>query len=141
LVIAPGQRPIDLLSRQAVGFGGLGQPRHRFDASLGYAERGLGARLTVQSRGPSFIESSGATANLLRFEPLNRFDLRAWIQGERLAPKSKLMKGTRITLALTNLTNVRERVVDRFGVTPLSYQPGYRDPIGRSIELELRKKF
>ncbi|HEY5722516.1 MAG TPA: TonB-dependent receptor [Allosphingosinicella sp.] len=141
LVIAPGQRAVDLLSRQAVGFGGLGQPRHRFDASLGYAERGLGARLTVQSRGPSFIESSGTTANLLRFEPLNRFDLRAWIQGERLAPKSKLMKGTRFTLALTNLTNVRERVSDRFGVTPLSYQPGYRDPIGRSIELEFRKKF
>ena len=140
LVIAAGQRPIDLLSRQAVGFGGLGQPRHRFDASLGYAERGLGARLTVQSRGPSFIESSGATANLLRFEQLNRFDLRAWIQGERLAPKSKLMKGTRLTLAVTNLANVRERVVDRFGITPLSYQPGYRDPIGRSIELEFRKK-
>ena len=141
LVIAPGQRPIDLLSRQAVGFGGLGQPRHRFDASLGYAERGLGARLTVQSRGPSFIESSGTTANLLRFEPLNRFDLRAWIQGERLAPKSKLMKGTRLTLAVNNITNVRERVVDRFGITPLSYQPSYRDPIGRSIEIEFRKKF
>jgi outer membrane receptor protein involved in Fe transport len=51
------------------------------------------------------------------------------------------MKGTRITLAVTNLTNIRERVVDRFGFTPLAYQPGYRDPIGRSIELELRKKF
>ena len=141
LVIAPGQGAIDLLSRQAVGFGGLGQPRHRFDASLGYAERGLGARVTVQSRGASFIESSGAVANLLRFEPLHRFDLRAWIQGERLAPKSSLMKGTRITLAVINLTNARERVVDRFGFTPLAYQQGYRDPIGRSVELELRKKF
>jgi outer membrane receptor protein involved in Fe transport len=141
LVIASGQRPIDLLSRQAVGFGGLGQPRHRFDASLGYAERGLGARLTVQSRGPSFIESSGATANLLRFEPLHRFDLRAWIQGERLAPGSGLMKGTRLSLSITNLANSRERVVDRFGITPLSYQPGYRDPIGRTIEIEFRKKF
>jgi len=25
--------------------------------------------------------------------------------------------------------------------TPLQYQPGYRDPVGRTIEFELRKVF
>jgi hypothetical protein len=141
LVIRAGQRAIDLLSREAIGFGGLGQPRHRLDASLGYAERGLGVRASVQSRGASLIEASGSTANTLRFAPFTSFSLRAWAQGERLAPRSHWLKGTRLSLSLFNLGNARERVVDRFGVTPLSYQPAYRDPIGRSFEIELRKKF
>jgi hypothetical protein len=141
LAIRPGQAAIDLLSRDAVGFGGLGRPRHRLDASLGYAERGLGVRATAQWRGTSLIEASGSAANVLRFEALSTVSLRAWIQGERLAPGSGWLKGTRFTVSLINLADARERVVDRFGITPLSYQAAYRDPIGRNIEIELRKKF
>jgi hypothetical protein len=141
LKIRAGQPAIDLLSPEAIGFGGLGQPRRRFDVSLGYAGRGLGVQASTQLRGESFIEASGGTANVLRFEPLITFNLRGWVQGERLAPGSTWLKGARLSLSLVNLTDVRERVVDRLGVTPLSYQPAYRDPIGRSIEIELRKKF
>ena len=141
LVARAGQAPIDLLSPEAVGFGGLGQPRHRFDATIAYAERGLGARLSLQSRGASFIEANGTAPNTLRFEPLTTFSLRAWVRGERLAPGSQAMRGVRINLALINVTGARERVQDRFGVTPLSYQPGYRDPIGRSVEISIRKTF
>ena len=141
LSIRPGEPAIDLLSRDALAFGGLGQPRHRFDASLGYAGRGLGIRASVQTRGASLVEASGSSANILRFHPLSLLSLRAWIQGERLAPGARLLKGTRLSLSLLNLGDARGRVEDRFGVTPLSYQPAYRDPIGRSVELELRKKF
>jgi hypothetical protein len=141
LVARAGQAPIDLLSQEAVGFGGLGRPRHRFDASMGYAERGLGARLSLQTRGASFIAANGSTSNVLRFEPLTTFNLRAWIRGERIAPRSPLMRGVRINLALINVTGVRERVQDRFGLTPLSYQPGYRDPVGRSVEFSIRRTF
>ena len=141
LVIRAGQPAIDLLLPEAVGFGGLGQPRHVFDLAVGYAERGLGLRLTTQHRSRSFIEASGSTANVLSFEPLTTFSLRAWVQGERLAPTAKWLKGTRISLSVANLTDVRERVVNSFGFTPLSYQPAYRDPIGRTIEIELRKRF
>ena len=141
LVARSGQAPIDLLSQEAVGFGGLGQPRHRFDASVAYAERGLGARLSVQSRGASFIEASGSTANTLRFEPLTTFSLHAWVRGERLAPGSPFMRGVRLNFTILNVAGVRERVQDRFGLTPLSYQAGYRDPVGRRIEISLRKTF
>lgn len=141
LVIRPGQPAIDLLSPEAVGFGGLGRPRHRFNVSLGYAGRGLGVRAATQIRGESFIEASGTIPNLLRFEPLTTFDIRAWVQGERLDRGSIWLKGARLSLSLLNLTDVREKVVDRFGMTPLSYQLAYREPIGRSIEIELRKKF
>jgi hypothetical protein len=141
LAIRTGQPAINLLSPAAVGFGGLGQPRHRIDGSLGFAGHGLGVRAGVQWRGPSLIEASGITANVLRFHPLTSFSLRAWIQGERLAPRSSWMKGTRLSLSLFNATGARERVNDRYGVTPLSYQRGYRDPIGRSFEIQLRKRF
>jgi hypothetical protein len=141
LVARPGQAPIDLLSREAVGFGGLGQPRHRFDLSIAYAERGLGARLSFQSRGASFIEANGSTANALRFEPLTTFNIRAWVRGERLAPRSPLMRGVRLNLSVVNITGVRERVEDRFGITPLSYQAAYRDPVGRRVEIAIRKTF
>lgn len=141
LTIAAGGPRIDLLSPQSTGFGGLGQPRHRFDLGLGYSERGFGMRLTTQHRTASFIEAGGAVANVLRFEPLTTFDLRAWVQGTRLFPNSSFAKGTRLTLSIQNLTDVRERVIDSFGATPLAYQPAYRDPIGRTIQLELRKTF
>jgi hypothetical protein len=141
LTIREGGPAIDLLSREAIGFGGLGQPRHRFDLALGYAGRGLGVRATTQHRSESFIDAGGPTANVFRFRPLTTFALRAWVQGERLDPGGSWLKGARLSLSVTNLTDVREKVADRFGVTPLSYQPAYRDPIGRTVEIELRKKF
>jgi hypothetical protein len=141
LTIRPGDPTIDLLSPGAIGLGGLGQPRHRFDLGLGYAERGFGVRLNLQHRSASFLEAGGATANVLRFAPLTTFGLRAWVQGSRLFPNSSLAKGTRFTILVQNLGDVRERVTDSFGVTPLAYQPAYREPIGRTIELQLRKTF
>ena len=42
LLIRPGFARIDLLSRSAAGLGGASRPRHQFDVTLGYAERGLG---------------------------------------------------------------------------------------------------
>jgi hypothetical protein len=37
----------------------------------------------------------------------------------------------RLSLNITNVANHRQRVRDADGVTPLQYQPGYRDPLGR----------
>lgn len=51
------------------------------------------------------------------------------------------MKDTRLSLSVTNLTDQRQRVADLAGATPLSYQAAYRDPVGRTIGIELRKVF
>jgi hypothetical protein len=40
-----------------------------------------------------------------------------------------------------NATNNRQTVRDSFGNTPLQYQPAYRDRLGRTVELEVRKIF
>lgn len=140
-VIRPGEPVIDLLSPAAIGFGGLGQPRHRLTFSLGYAERGFGFRLSGQHRSASTLEASGSTANVLRFAPLTTLNARAWVGGDRLFPGAGIMKGARLTLSVQNITGVRETVRDQSGVTPLAYQPVYREPVGRTVMVELRKIF
>ena len=51
------------------------------------------------------------------------------------------LRGSRLTLDITNLLDERIQVRDGLGATPLSYQPGYLDPVGRTITLSLRKLF
>jgi len=51
------------------------------------------------------------------------------------------LKNTRLSLSVTNVGNSRQQVIDNAGLTPLRYQPGYLDPLGRTFEIELRKVF
>ena len=51
------------------------------------------------------------------------------------------LKGTRLTMVVSNLFNTRPSVADDRGLTPLSYQPAYLDPVGRSLNVTLRKVF
>jgi outer membrane receptor protein involved in Fe transport len=84
---------------------------------------------------------SGSGANFLRFSPTTNLNLRAFTEARKLFPRADWLKGARISLTVQNLTNERQRVRDVTGMTPLRYQPGYLDPIGRTVELELRKVF
>ncbi len=80
---------------------------------------------------------------------IGRMILRTWVH-ERLVNRLRVvdwvrahpwMRGARISLAVTNLFNQRQRVRDADGTTPVSYQPGYLDPLGRSVRLSVRKLF
>ncbi len=44
-------------------------------------------------------------------------------------------------LRIENITNSVRSVRDDRGLTPFRYQPGYLEPIGRTIELSFRKLF
>jgi outer membrane receptor protein involved in Fe transport len=77
----------------------------------------------------------------LHFSPYATFNLRAFADARRFIPHSDWAKGLRLSLDIVNLTNERQRVRDSAGNTPLQYQPSYRDPLGRTIELEIRKVF
>ena len=78
---------------------------------------------------------------MLRFSPLTTFSERAWAEPGRFAPLSAWLKGSRLSLSVLNLTNKRQRVTDSAGLVPLAYQKAYRDPLGRTVELEFRKAF
>ncbi|HMP56365.1 MAG TPA: TonB-dependent receptor, partial [Novosphingobium sp.] len=141
ILIRPGLAPIDLLAGGAVGFGG-GRSRHQIDGGLGLTDRGSGVRLDFVWRGKARLQTGPANApRALRFGDLATFNLRLFVDTARIAPGESWAKGGLITLSARNLGNRRQRVFDAFGVTPLGYQPAYRDPVGRTIQIELRKTF
>ena len=141
LQLHPDFDPIDLLSSNAIGLGSASRPRHQLDFTLGYADRGLGLRLNAQHRGKTYLNlvSDGA-ADRLKFSPLTTLNLRGFATGARFGSATWL-KGTRVSLSILNALNDKQRVRDSAGTTPLSYQQDYRDPLGRSVEVELRKVF
>ncbi len=142
LLIREGLDPIDLLSRGAIGFGGATRPRHQIDLSLGYAERGLGVRLSGQHKSQSFLRlTGGSDSQVLRFSPLTTLNLRAFTELGRFAPRADWLKGARLSLTIANIFDKRQKVTDEGGITPLAYQRAYRDPIGRTVEIEFRKTF
>jgi len=141
IVIRPGLDPVDLLGGGAIGIAS-GRTRHQVDATASIASGGTGARIGVAWRGPSSLESriDGIT-DTLRFSPVLLVNLRAFTELKRFLPHSDWARGLRLSIDALNITNDRQSVRDSAGNTPLRYQPGYRDPLGRTIEIELRKVF
>lgn len=141
IVIRPGLPPVDLLHGGAIGIGG-GRVRHQVDGTAGITSGGLGARLSFVWRGKSTLLSRlSGQPDTLRFSSLGLVNLRLFAEGKRLLPKEKWAKGLRVSLDVVNLFNKRQKVRDSSGETPLQYQAAYRDPIGRTVELELRMVF
>jgi hypothetical protein len=142
LTLRDGLTPVDLLSGNAVLFSG-GRPRHQVDLSANLTRSGMGLRLAAAYRSRALIELSDLSGapQQLRFGAFGTLNARAFAEADRLFGPSKLTRGTRLSLGVTNFTNVREEVRDRLGATPLAYQPAFRDALGRTIELEVRRRF
>jgi len=141
VVIRDRLAPVDLLDGGAIGIGG-GRSRHLVDGSVAYSDRGFGIRMAGQWRSASRLATgTSAIQQDLRFAPLAIFNLRAFADVSRFAPETIWLKSTRVTFSINNIANQRQSVRNMDGIVPLRYQPGYRDAIGRSVELELRKIF
>lgn len=140
-VIREGLPEVDLLAGGAFGVGGA-QTRNSTNGSLSLTRGGTGFRLTGTYRGPSYLQTGGVSAqDRLTFHSLLRFDLRMFADLGQLMPGADLAKGTRLSLVFDNVFNERQRVTNSGGVTPQAYQPAYRDPVGRTVMVELRKVF
>ena len=116
--------------------------RHQLDGTASINSGGLGVRMGVLWRGPSELTSriNGVTDNL-RFSSLLTVNLRAFADTKRFLPHVSWARGFRVSLDVINATNKRQTVRNSLGETPLQYQPGYRDRLGRTVELEIRKIF
>jgi iron complex outermembrane recepter protein len=140
VTIRPGL-DLDYLHGDALGSFG-GRPRHEVEAQAGWANNGLGARLSGNWRSGTTVDS--AASGSLHFSPLTTFDLRLFANpGERfdLVAKHPWLRGTQVRLELKNMFDAKPRVRDAAGLVPASYQPDLLDPLGRTVSISLRKLF
>jgi hypothetical protein len=141
VTIRPTLPTVDLLDGGATGIGGA-PSRHQVNLLMTIGARGIGLVAGGQWRSASVLNiATGAGTDRLRFSPLATFSLRAFVAGRRLFPQAGWLRGSRFSISVGNVFNDRQEVRDSAGATPLRYQPGYLDPIGRTIEIEFRKTF
>jgi iron complex outermembrane receptor protein len=144
MLIRPGVPALDLLNGAPVSSTG-GQPRQKIQAQMGLTMFGLGARLSANWQSSTQVTAGAASSTGdLSFSGLTTINLRLFAnlgQMRQVVVKHPFLRGTRITLAATNLFDDRIQVKDAMGLTPLAYQSPYLDPAGRTVTLSLRKLF
>jgi hypothetical protein len=147
ILIRDGVAELDLLGGSALGSRG-GRPRHEIEFQGAVSKNGLGARVNANWQGGTTVlggaDRTGSTTGDLRFSDLATVNLRLFadLGAQRsLAAKAPWLRGTRISLVVDNLFDSRLRVTDARGQTPISYQPAFLDPLGRSVRISIRKLF
>jgi outer membrane cobalamin receptor len=140
IVLAPGQPVIDLLDRG--GLDGGGEPASSIEFEGGVFYRGLGVRLNGGWTDEYDVPiATGGELNFSDRWSVNarvfmNFDSRPqWIE------EAPWLRGARLALAIDNLTDSFVEVRDEAGATPVAYQEGYRNPLGRVVQLSFRKQW
>jgi iron complex outermembrane recepter protein len=130
--------------------GGLGgQPRHEVQAQINIAERGFGAELNADWKSGSSVKGGlagalGAASGDLDFSGIVKVNARLFAELDKrkaLMDRAPWLKGSRLTFSVSNIFDQRVSVHDANGVTPLSFQPAYIDPLGRTWRIGFRKVF
>ncbi|SDD30654.1 TonB dependent receptor [Sphingomonas sp. YR710] len=146
ILIRDGLPVLDLLGGSATGSNG-GQPRHVIDVQAGYTKGWLGSRLSATWQAGTTVRGGAALSGSsgdLNFSPLTTINLRVFAnlaQAPGLMRDHPWVRGMRISFNVNNLLDQRVKVRDNGGLTPLSYQPGYVDPVGRTVRIGIRKLF
>jgi hypothetical protein len=147
ILIREGVPVLDLLDGSATGGRG-GQPRHQVELQAGLFKDGFGANLNLNWQSATFVRGglngSGGQASDLYFSDFGTANLWTFAdlgQQQSLVRKHPWLRGTRVSVGITNLFDSRLRVTNDAGETPLTYQPDYLDPIGRAFRVQVRKLF
>lgn len=144
VLLRDGVPMLDLLNGDAMAMTG-GDPRHEIEAQAGIARNGIGLRLSTNWRAATMVRSTtGVAGSDLTFSDLTTVNTRLFADlGQQLAISGRhpWLKGMKLTLAINNLFNARQRVSNGLGTTPYIYQPAFLDPLGREIRFSIRKSF
>ncbi|MEJ8630729.1 hypothetical protein P0F65_14300 [Sphingomonas sp. I4] len=115
VIVADGGPDLDLLRGDAIGSSG-GTSRHQVEAQAGYANNGLGLRLSGNWRSATRVNGgTPGNPNPLEFGSLATVDFRLFADlGQRLEllKKHPWLRGTRVSLVVDNVFNQRQRVTD-----------------------------
>ncbi len=135
---------LDLLRGDTIGGAG-GQPRHEIEIQAGYSNNGLGARVSANWQSATTVLGGTPLApDTLRFGSIGTADLRLFADlGQQLGfvKRNRWARGVRLFVVVGNVFNTRQRVTDGTGATPINFQPAFRDPLGRTVRLSIRKLF
>lgn len=143
ILIRDGVAALDLLNGSAIGSNG-GQPRHTVQFQSGYSRDGFGLRLNADYKSATSVNGGTSGGERLNFSDIATVNLRLFADltaRRSLIRKNPWLRGSRVTIGVDNLFDARQRVTDQNGVVPLTYQPGYVDPIGRTVRISFRKLF
>jgi hypothetical protein len=142
-LVRAGGPLLDFLNGASLG--GLGgQPRHEIQAQVNIAERGYGAELSADWKSGTSVHGPPGAGGDLDFSGIVKVNARLFAdlsQRKTLMDHAPWLKGSRITLSVSNIFDQRIAVRDANGVTPLSFQPAYIDPLGRTWRIGFRKLF
>jgi hypothetical protein len=144
--IRAGLPELDFLRGSATGSGG-GRPRHSVQSQAALYSNGLGLRVDGRWQSATRVRSNsanGSDAADLFFADQFTWDVRLFanvFERQGLGRSLPWLAGTRFTVSVDNLFNDRPRVRESAGFTPSAYQPVYLDPIGRTIQLVVRRLF
>ena len=142
-LVRSGGPLLDFLDGASMG--GLGgQPRQEIQAQINIAERGYGAELAADWKSGTSVRGGGGAASDLDFSGIVKVNARFFAdlsQRKTLVEKLPWLSGSRLTFSVSNIFDQRIEVRDAAGVTPLSFQPAYIDPLGRTWRIAFRKLF
>ncbi|MCQ8186614.1 TonB-dependent receptor plug domain-containing protein [Parvularcula maris] len=143
VLIADGLPKLDLLNGSALGQNG-GTPQHEVAISFRRWNKGLG--MFVQGRWQSGTEVSGALTggDDLDFASITDTDVRLSYDlgyNQSLMAAFPFLDNTRIAVGIDNLFDSRPTAETPDGQVPLRFQEDLTDPLGRTFEIELRKRF
>lgn len=144
ILVRDGGPVFDLLNGSAAGSGG-GQPRHEVQAQAGLSRNGLGARLSASWQSATTVDAPPSSpVGDLHFGDIATVDLRLFANlgaNRALVAKQPFLRGSRVTLAVTNIFDARQKVRDATGATPAGYRADELNPTGRVVSLSFRKLF
>ena len=139
---APSLPQLDLLGGDSIG-NGAGPSRHKIEMQAGVSQSGYGFRLTGAWNSATHVDGlAGEPSSQLHFGDLATFNLRLFAnlgQMPSLVRSVPFLRGTRVQLSVNNVFNARQHVTDGNGDVPLAFRPAYLDPLGRVVQLSVRK--
>jgi hypothetical protein len=147
VLIRPGVPELDYLNGSAYSGRG-GRPRHELELSAGVFKNGFGGFLQASWQSGTDVNGGpivgGGTSSNLHFSSFSTVNLNLFAdlsQRPALIARHPWLKGTRLFVGVQNVFDTHLRVRDETGAVPLSYQPDYLDPVGRSVRIGIRKLF
>ncbi|MEM6857203.1 MAG: hypothetical protein AAF559_04970 [Pseudomonadota bacterium] len=118
-----------------------GTPRHQIDLSLYRWKYGFGLAAIARYQSATRVNDPSGD---LRFSDLGTFGLRVTYEfnySDAILAKLPFLEETQAAFNIGNVFNQRQRVTDPQGRTPDNLLPELLDPVGRSVRLDIRKRF